>query len=119
MFRGHKRLTTLSDTNWSRRNTELPSLAETFRLIREICAGNSSFLGTCVTSLEMIRNDSRAIREEIAVLHGKLEEASTELARLTGAVGRIGLRQDFTNRHINTFLGAANDDTSPSRVSAD
>lgn len=95
----------LSDVNWSRRKAELPSLVETFRLIREICAGNSSFLGTCVTSLEMIRVEIQQIR----ITQSRIEDTTDALAK----------RVMLMNETLTTFLGAANDETSPGNLPTD
>lgn len=105
MFRGHQRAKAIADKNWDRRRKAMPGLQETFDLIRQICAGNSSFLGTCVTSLEMIRTDIREIR----MCQARMEDTVDALAK----------RVMIMNATLTTFLGAADDDTTPSRLPAD
>lgn len=51
-------------SKWETRKKDMPSLGETFRLIREICAGNSSMIGTVVAHVDNLTNRMRQMEEQ-------------------------------------------------------
>lgn len=63
-FKGVYRATNEELARWNSRQEDMPTLAETFRLIREICAGNASMIGTVVTHLDSLTSRVRQLEEQ-------------------------------------------------------